>query len=98
MHRLGRLTWPLGLGSVASSLREYAVTAIAPFDIPNLVPDFEAVKSGNIWINIHKLVETDPAYARLLTAIFAGLRSSELRHFDLSEPPQTPRIQKPSPA
>jgi hypothetical protein len=31
----------------------------------------EAVRSGNIWINIHKLGETDPAYARLLGAIFA---------------------------
>ena len=31
----------------------------------------QAVKSGNIWINIHKLGETDPAYAQLLDAIFA---------------------------
>lgn len=31
----------------------------------------EAVKAGNIWINIHKLVETDPAYADLLSDIFA---------------------------
>jgi hypothetical protein len=31
----------------------------------------EAVKTGNIWINIHKLGETDPAYADLLTGIFA---------------------------
>jgi hypothetical protein len=31
----------------------------------------EAVKSGNIWINIHKLSETDPAYADLLDEIFA---------------------------
>jgi len=36
------------LGSVAASLREYAVTAIDPFDIPNLVPDFEAIKDGNL--------------------------------------------------
>ena len=26
----------------------------------------EAVRTGNIWINIHKLGQTDPAYAELL--------------------------------
>ena len=31
----------------------------------------DAVRAGNIWINIHKLVETDPAYAELLRDIFA---------------------------
>jgi hypothetical protein len=30
----------------------------------------EAVRAGNIWINIHKLHETEPAYARLLAEIF----------------------------
>lgn len=35
----------------------------------------EAVRSGNIWINIHKLGETDPAYARLLDGIFAEFES-----------------------
>jgi hypothetical protein len=30
----------------------------------------EAVRSGNIWINIHKLGATDPAYAELLDDIF----------------------------
>ena len=30
----------------------------------------EAVRAGNIWINIHKLGETDPAYAELLDEIF----------------------------
>jgi hypothetical protein len=29
-----------------------------------------AVRAGNIWINIHKLGDTDPAYASLLDAIF----------------------------
>ncbi len=33
------------------------------------------MKSGNIWINIHKLGETDPAYAGLLDAIFAEFES-----------------------
>ncbi len=31
----------------------------------------EAARNGNIWINIHKLGETDPAYAGLLSDIFA---------------------------
>ena len=35
----------------------------------------EAVRSGNIWINIHKLGETDPAYADLLDGIFAEFES-----------------------
>jgi hypothetical protein len=30
----------------------------------------EAVRAGNIWINIHKLGETDPAYTELLEEIF----------------------------
>lgn len=33
----------------------------------------EAVRSGNIWINIHKLGQTDPAYQSLLDGIFAEL-------------------------
>lgn len=48
MHPLARLTCPVGSGSGYPNLREYAVTAIDPFDIPNLVPDFEAVKDGNL--------------------------------------------------
>jgi len=35
------------------------------------VQALEAVRAGNIWINIHKLGETDPAYAELLGEIFA---------------------------
>jgi hypothetical protein len=30
----------------------------------------EAVRTGNIWINIHKLVDTEPAYANLLGSLF----------------------------
>lgn len=48
MRRLRCLTCPVGSGSGWLSLREHAVTAIDPFDIPNLVPDFEAVKDGNL--------------------------------------------------
>jgi len=35
------------------------------------VQALEAVRAGNIWINIHKPGETDPAYAELLGEIFA---------------------------
>jgi hypothetical protein len=34
------------------------------------VEALEAVRAGNIWINIHKLGETNPAYAELLDEIF----------------------------
>src|SRR5262245_49132138 len=35
------------------------------------VEALKAVQAGNIWINIHKLGETDPAYAELLDEIFS---------------------------
>ncbi len=47
------------------SRREGAIAGLSGMDA------IEAVKSGNIWINIHKLGETDPAYSRLLSGIFA---------------------------
>jgi hypothetical protein len=46
------------------SRREGAIAGLSGADA------IAAVKSGNIWINIHKLGETDPAYAALLAEIF----------------------------
>ena len=46
------------------SRREGAIEGLSGADA------LEAVRSGNIWINIHKLGETDPAYAGLLDSIF----------------------------
>jgi hypothetical protein len=36
----------------------------------------QAVRAGNIWINIHKLGETDPRYAALLDQIFAEFENN----------------------
>jgi hypothetical protein len=47
------------------SRREGAILDLSGADV------LEAVKRGNIWINIHKLGQTDPAYAEMLRDIFA---------------------------
>ena len=49
------------------SRREGAISGLTGLEA------LEAVRAGNIWINIHKLGETDPAYAALLNDIFGEL-------------------------